>query len=57
MLDYEVERIGKRREFGLFIVLFQHLLGGAEESYKKPKPVAQEYKAEVTHRIGSTVKV
>ena len=31
----------KRSEFGLLIVLFQHLLGGAEGRHKKPKPVAQ----------------
>ena len=31
----------KRSEFGLFIVLFQHLLGEAEGRHKKPKPVAQ----------------
>ena len=31
----------KRSEFGLFIVLFQHLLEGAEGRHKKPKPLAQ----------------
>jgi len=31
----------KRIESSLFIVLFQHLLGGAEGRHKKPKPVAQ----------------
>jgi hypothetical protein len=36
-----VEANRKRSEFGLFIVLFQHLLGGAEGRHKTPKPVAQ----------------
>jgi hypothetical protein len=50
MLGCDLQRIQNRRDPEIFIVLLEHLFGGAEESYKKPNPLAQEYKAEVSHK-------
>lgn len=41
MLGCNLQRTQKRSDPGIFIVLLQHLFGGAEESYRKPNPLAQ----------------
>jgi hypothetical protein len=49
-LGYDLQRAQKRSDPRIFIVLLQHLFGRAEESCRKPNPLAQEYKAEVIHK-------
>jgi hypothetical protein len=50
MLGYDSQRTQKRSDPGIFTAPLQHLFRGAEESYRKPNPLAQEYKAEVIHK-------